>query len=319
MKTKTLLLTFMSFLISSLLLVGCSYGTLDPLKVPEKTFTLSVLEGETATFTPPDSGISSSTTYIVTYPGHGSAIPLDNNTPGVEYTADSGFSGTDTFVVDFLNSTEGDVNSSLPYDTKGYRYTVTVNVKNVNEAPLISGVAPSQAIIGQPYSFAPVVLDYDQGDTLNVSVSGTPSWMSYNPSTYTISGTPPRSSGGQDFVVTYVASDGILSSELKVEFTVVPQDGTSPSGSLSLSGEPAVAAKVGVLYSFVPTVINKTGEIPVFSVEWNPSWLHVNASTGELSGTPSSSDVGVVGGIILTAKTSQKSAELPGFNIITNE
>jgi len=222
MKMKTMLLTLASMIASSFFLTGCVYGELDPLDIPEKTYTINVLEGETIVFGPPASGLSTSSTYVITYPQHGKLSLLDNTKPGVEYTADADFVGTDSFTVDFINEAARDSNASNSgSNVGGARYIVTVNVKNVNEAPLISGTAPDEAIVGVLYTFSPIIIDNDNGtDSLKVSVSGVPPWMSYNPSNYGISGVPPANTVGQTVTITYVVSDGILSSTLEISFTV---------------------------------------------------------------------------------------------------
>ena len=317
MKIRSILLTFAAILSSAFIISGCSYGELDPLDIPERTYTINVLEGDTIVFTPPASGLSNSNTYIITYPSKGKLTLLDNTLPGVEYTADADFVGVDTFTVDFINESSGDTNiSTSPSSIGGARYIVTVNVKNVNEAPLISGTAPSEALVGSVYSFTPVIIDNDNGDSLQVSVSGTPSWMNFNTSTYTISGTPPGNSVGQTFSITYVVSDGILTSTLEVSFVVTSSSDGTPGGSgLALSGTPPATISVGSLYDFTPTVSNPNGLPLTFTLDGNPLWLTINSSTGKLSGTPSSGDVGIAPEIDLLVTDGTDNASLASFDI----
>jgi Putative Ig domain len=84
--------------------------------------------------------------------------------------------------------------------------------------------------------------------------------------------------------------------------------------SISLSGTPPTSVVAGSLYVFQPTV-STTGGTATFSASGLPSWANVNASSGEISGTPGSSNVGVTGDIIVSASDGSATTSLAPFKI----
>ncbi len=83
-----------------------------------------------------------------------------------------------------------------------------IDVLNVNEAPVIGGMAPTNATVGQLYSFAPVVSDADVGDMLSYSATGLPAWLSLNPLTGLVSGIPADVNVGSYEGIAITVSDG---------------------------------------------------------------------------------------------------------------
>ena len=91
------------------------------------------------------------------------------------------------------------------------------------------------------------------------------------------------------------------------------------SAAVSITGTPAVTATVGSTYSFTPTARASDGGTLVFAVTNLPSWAAFNTATGQISGTPKSSDTGTTLGIAITASEGSASASLPAFSItVTN-
>ena len=87
------------------------------------------------------------------------------------------------------------------------------------------------------------------------------------------------------------------------------------SASLSVSGSPAATVLANTNYSFQPTAAAPTGASLTFSIHNMPSWARFSSLTGQLSGTPSASDVRDYPNIIITARDGRASAALPGFSI----
>jgi hypothetical protein len=72
---------------------------------------------------------------------------------------------------------------------------------------------------------------------------------------------------------------------------------------------------VGTAYSFQPQA-SEAGEATLaFSVTNKPAWAQFNTATGQLSGTPSGSDVGKFAGVQISASDGTRSASLPAFTI----
>ena len=70
-----------------------------------------------------------------------------------------------------------------------------------------------------------------------------------------------------------------------------------------LAGAPPTTVTVGDPYYYAPTVSQGGGPIS-FSIQGQPAWLSFDTQTGALAGTPAAADVGVSGGIIITATNS---------------
>jgi hypothetical protein len=83
----------------------------------------------------------------------------------------------------------------------------------------------------------------------------------------------------------------------------------------TISGVPASGITTGQTYSFQPTASDPDGQALTYSVTRLPAWATFNASTGRLSGTPSSSYTGTFTGIVISVSDGRLSAALPAFSI----
>jgi hypothetical protein len=91
--------------------------------------------------------------------------------------------------------------------------------------------------------------------------------------------------------------------------------GTSNSPP-SITGTPMRSATVGVVYSFQPSASDADGNALTFSVANLPSWASFNASTGRLSGTPTSSMAGLsFRNIVISVSDGTSTKSLPAFTI----
>jgi hypothetical protein len=82
-----------------------------------------------------------------------------------------------------------------------------------NRSPTISGTPPTAVLYGTPYEFAPTASDPD-GDPLTFSISGKPSWASFDTNTGRLYGTPGQSDIGTYSNVRISVSDGQNTSTL---------------------------------------------------------------------------------------------------------
>ena len=89
----------------------------------------------------------------------------------------------------------------------------TITVVAANRAPVISGTPATSVVAGQAYSFQPTASDAD-GDALAYSITGRPSWATFNTQTGRLSGTPSGSNVGSFNNVLISVSDGIAVSSL---------------------------------------------------------------------------------------------------------
>jgi len=85
--------------------------------------------------------------------------------------------------------------------------------------------------------------------------------------------------------------------------------------TLQISGTPATTAEVGHFFSFTPTVVASAGSTLTYAVANKPAWAQFSATTGTLSGTPSTGSVATDANIVVSVSNGAQSAALPAFNI----
>jgi Putative Ig domain len=90
---------------------------------------------------------------------------------------------------------------------------------------------------------------------------------------------------------------------------------TSTAAALSITGTPPASIVVGSKYTFSPKVNGAAGETLKFSISNMPEWATFDASTGLLSGIPTSGSVGKTAAIGISVVTSAGGAKLAPFAI----
>jgi hypothetical protein len=100
---------------------------------------------------------------------------------------------------------------------------------------------------------------------------------------------------------------------------------TSSSGSaatssvtangITIQGAPPSSVAAGHTYTAQVSASSTTGGSVGFSIQNKPFWANFNTSTGALQGTPSATDVGQYGGVVISASDGAGSASLPAFSI----
>ncbi|MFD1710608.1 IPTL-CTERM sorting domain-containing protein [Ottowia flava] len=172
-------------------------------------------------------------------------------------------------------------NLLMGFSTSGFPNATALFVA-LDDQPWLTG-SPGAATVGTPFSFTPTVTDNAVPAISFARAAGTtlPSWLQLNTVTGELSGTPPAPGST---LVTLVGTDAVgRQSTLPVTIVAAP---APVQAVLSGTAGPATA---GVLFSFTPTV-NADATQPLGFVEAPgttlPSWLQLNAATGELTGTP---------------------------------
>lgn len=179
--------------------------------------------------------------------------------------------------------------------------------------PTISG-SPVTSVLGwHAYSFTPRATA-PSGYKLTFSISGKPSWASFNTATGALSGMPQTANVGSSSTVVISASDGAGSASLPA-FTLKVMPNITPT----VSGTPATSATVGTAYSFTPKGSEPDGDPLSFSVKNKPSWASFSIATGAISGTPTAANVGTYSNIVITASTGHASAALGAFSIAVKQ
>jgi hypothetical protein len=86
----------------------------------------------------------------------------------------------------------------------------------------------------------------------------------------------------------------------------------------AIVGTPSTDATVNTRYTFTPDAYDPEGDALRFSIRGKPSWASFNASTGELSGTPTTSAVGAYAGIRISVTDGVATTALPDFSIVVS-
>lgn len=183
---------------------------------------------------------------------------------------------------------------------------------NASGMPVISGNPVTSAVSGQTYNFQPTASDPNSG-TLTFSVTGMPSWATFNTMTGALSGTPSSSQTGVYPNIVISASNGTASASL-APFSLTVSAPTAPV----ISGTPATSVMAGQSYKFQPTATDPAGTGLTFAILNCPTWASFDTATGELSGTPTAAEVGSYLSIGITVSDGTLSASLPQFTIIVS-
>jgi hypothetical protein len=134
--------------------------------------------------------------------------------------------GTETTGI-VIGVSDGRNTASLP------PFSIRVSA-STNLPPVISGTAPAEALVGKPYSFAPVAKD-PEGKPLLFRVANRPAWASFDASNGRLHGTPDSGDVGVYGNIRITVSDGTSSTSTPA-FSIAVVETTT--GSVTLSWNP---------------------------------------------------------------------------------
>ncbi len=200
-----------------------------------------------------------------------------------------------------ISVSDGTSKVSLP------AYSLTVK-PNPNKSPVLTGTPVTTAKVGVAYSFQLTAKD-PEGKALTFSIRNKPTWATFSTSTGKLSGTPTVA--GTFASIMIIASDGVSSASLPL-FSITAA-AAATNAAPTISGAPAKTAQVGVPYSFKPVAADANKDALTFSIENKPSWLTFSATTGQLSGTPTTA--GATGNILIRVSDGKATASLAAFTI----
>ena len=196
--------------------------------------------------------------------------------------------------------------------------TVSLTVNSSNHAPVLAHALVDQSVAEDAgVSFvlpADAFSDVD-GDTLTLSAKmadGTalPTWLSFNATTRTFSGTPPLNFNGV-FQIEITANDGHLTASNTFALTITPVN-DAPNVAHALVDQ-SVAEDTTVSFALPANVFSDVdGDALTLSAKMAdgsalPAWLSFNAATRIFAGTPPLNYNGVLQ-IAVTASDSQLTA-----------
>ncbi|NJN88174.1 MAG: hypothetical protein HC881_20125, partial [Leptolyngbyaceae cyanobacterium SL_7_1] len=192
---------------------------------------------------------------------------------------------------------------------------------NVNDAPTVTGaIAAQTATEGVAFAFtvpAGFFTDVDAGDSLTYTATLTsagllPAWLSFDPTTQTLSGTPGDGDGGT-LAIRITATDGALAS-VSADFQLVVNNVNTPPFLVTPIADQSIQEDSAFSFSIPPTSFGDSdvGDRLTYSVTQEsgaplPSWLGFEPTTRTLSGTPTNAEVGSLT-LIVTATDSATQA-----------
>ena len=261
-------------------------GTAFNFQIPNNTFT--------------DIDTSDVLTYSVTLE-NGNALPTWLSFNATTRT----FSGTPT------NDNVGSLNVKVTAtDKEGANVSdiFAIAVENLNDAPIVSNAIADQTTKqGDAFNFqipSNTFTDIDAGDVLTYSATlengnALPTWLSFNATTRTFSGTPTNDNvGSLNVKATATDKAGVTVSDI---FAIAIEDlNDAPIVSNAITDQ---TAKQGDSFNFqIPTntfTDIDTSDVLTYSATLEngnalPSWLSFNATTRTFSGTPASTDIGTL-------------------------
>jgi hypothetical protein len=180
----------------------------------------------------------------------------------------------------------------------------------------ISGTPPTSVTAGQAYSFTPAATD-SYGRTLVFAITNKPAWATFSASSGQLSGTPSAASVSTYSNIVIAVSDGLKNATLPAFSIQVLASQTSASQlpPPTISGTPPSSDTAGSPYSFQPSASGPSGMTLSFSVQNKPAWANFSIASGLLSGTPTSTQTGTYGNIVISVSDGQASSALPAFGI----
>jgi len=161
-----------------------------------------------------------------------------------------------------------------------------IAVSSNNNPPVVTSTAPTVVDNYSEYFYLMTAYDADPGDVLTYRAESVPSWLTFDPVTHILSGTPEKRDVG-DHAVSLAVSDGY--DETMQDFTINVRDvNTAPQ----VVSEPSDTAKVGQLYTYFVQVVDHESDPLAFTGTIIPGWLVFDPNSRVLSGTPAESDLG---------------------------
>jgi hypothetical protein len=185
-----------------------------------------------------------------------------------------------------------------------------------NLPPIITGSPVTTLSAGSSYTFTPQAADPD-GDPLRFSATNIPAWLTFNTSTGALAGTPTEANVGMSEMITIEVTDSRAVTQLPAFRINVTSNVTQPPGNTAptIAGTPATSAFVGQVYNFAPVGFDADGDTLTYTIQNAPSWATFTASTGQLTGTPTSANVGTTSNIMIRVSDGRDEAALASFNL----
>jgi hypothetical protein len=287
---------------------GFGNGNLAPIIEGSPVTTLAA--GSNYSFTPKaaDPNGDALTFSITNKPGWANFDSTTGALTGTPGEANVGKSGTITIEV-----SDSKAIAQLP----GFQIDVvsSATVPGTNAAPTIVGTPGTAARVGQVYTFTPVGDDPDD-DSLTFAIENRPSWATFTAATGELRGTPSSADVGTTSGIVIRVTDGNTTVSLPPFNLTVSAASTPPANRPpTISGTPSTRVTAGQAYSFRPVGSDPDGNTLRYSITNQPNWASFSTTTGRLSGTPNTANVGTSGSIVISVSDGTATTSLPSFMI----
>ncbi|HEY6641677.1 putative Ig domain-containing protein [Povalibacter sp.] len=186
-----------------------------------------------------------------------------------------------------------------------------------NHPPEIEGTPGAAIDAGQDYTFVPKAKDADN-DFLEFVITNKPGWAQFNTETGALSGSPQDADVGETSDITISVTDGRDQRAVgPFRIRVRPRDQPAPTANNAptISGTPATSVDVGAAYRFTPTAADADNDKLTYAISNRPSWARFSTSSGILSGTPATANIGNFANIVVSVSDGVVSTALPAFAI----
>lgn len=164
----------------------------------------------------------------------------------------------------------------------------TLNVVNVNDAPVITSTDVTIANEGSPYSYDVDATDPDLNDSLTYSLNVKPSGMNIDPITGLITWTPTSAQVGSQSVE-IVVTDGDGATDQRLFTITVDQANVAPE----IISNHILTATENVNYVYdVEATDGNNNDTLTFTLDSNPPQMSIDPASGVINWLPGNSDVG---------------------------
>jgi hypothetical protein len=178
----------------------------------------------------------------------------------------------------------------------------------VNLPPTITGQPATAVTANTAYSFTPTADDPEKA-RLTFTIKGKPIWASFNTATGALTGKPTGKQASTYSNIVITVSDG--RSRVNLAAFSIQVNNPAPI----ITGTPAASVLANQAYGFTPSVSDSNNDPLVFSIVKKPVWAKFNTKTGELTGTPKSSQATLYKDILIKVFDGKNIVNLPAFNI----
>ena len=247
-----------------------------------------------------DGTLDASTLSITSQPVNGQLT--DNADGTVTYSPDENFNGNDSFSYQVQDNEAGTSNVA----------TVSITINAVNDNPV---AVDDTAVVDEDSSVVISPLDNDSDvdgtlASLSIDMLAANGSVLVNPDN-TVTYTPDVNFDGSDNF-TYQVTDNLggTSTSATVSITV-----NHVNSDPVITGTPDTSVLEDSAYSFVPTLSDQDEDTLTVTATNLPGWLNLDSATGEISGIPDNSNVGVYNNITLTVDDGETTASLTAFDI----